>query len=108
MPKLFKNKWYPTFHSLFHVVLRHNAGNGSLPHLQKPPRDSILIQLDPANIPASYFSKNHLNIIFQSTTGSTKLSLSFRFPHQNPVQAYPLPHTRILATGTQHRGFARG
>jgi hypothetical protein len=28
--------------------------------------------------------------------GSPKLSLSFRFPHQNPVYASPLPHTRQM------------
>ena len=33
-----------------------------------------------------------LNIIFPSTPGSSKWFLSFRFPHQNPVYASPLPH----------------
>ena len=27
---------------------------------------------------------------------SPKWSLSFRFPHQNPVYASPLPHTRYM------------
>ena len=38
----------------------------------------------------------YINIIFPSTPGSPKWFLSFRFPHQNPVYASPLPHTRYM------------
>ena len=31
-----------------------------------------------------------------STPGSPKWSLSFRFPHQNPVYVSPLPHTHYM------------
>ena len=65
---------------------------GSLPHLQVP----ILCQLDPIHTPTSHFLKIHLNIIIPSTSGSSKWSLSFRFPHQNPVYTSPLPHTRHM------------
>ena len=41
----------------------------------------------------SHLLKIHLNIILPSTPGSSKSSLSFRFPHQNPVYISPLPHT---------------
>jgi len=61
-----------------------------------PPLAPIPSQLDPVHTPTSHFLQIHLNIILPSTPGSPKWSLSFRFPHQNPVYTSPLPHTRYM------------
>ena len=56
----------------------------------------ILSQLYPVHTPTSHFLKICLNIILSSKPGFPKWSLSLRFPHQNPVYASPLSHTRYM------------
>ena len=56
----------------------------------------ILSQLDPVHTPTSRYLKIHLNIILPSMPESPKWSLSFRFPHQNPVYASPFPYPICL------------
>ena len=56
---------------------------------KRPPPVRILSLLDPVHTPTSYFLKIHLNIILPSKPESPKWPLSLRFPHQNPVYAYP-------------------
>ena len=69
---------------------------GSLPHSQVPANCPILSQIDPVHNSTSHFLTTHFNIILPSTPGSPKWSLFLSFPHQNPVYAPPLPHTRYM------------
>ena len=70
---------------------------GSLPHSQVP---ATFPYPEPARFsPYSHIlppEKTHLNIILPSALGFPKLFLSLRFPHQKPVYASPLTHTRYM------------
>ena len=56
-----------------------------------PPPAPILSQVNPAHSPIPL--PEYLNIILPSTPWSSEWSLSFRFPHQNPVDTSSVPHT---------------
>ena len=57
---------------------------GSLLRLQQPVTCPSPEPQQSSQCPLSHFLKIHLNIILPSTPGSSKWSLSFRFPHQKP------------------------
>jgi hypothetical protein len=56
----------------------------------------ILSQIDSVPVHTFHFLKIHLNIILPSTPGSSKWSLSLRFPHQNHVYNSHLPRTSYM------------
>ena len=60
---------------------------------KRPPTVPILSQLHPVPTTPSHFLKIHFNIILPSKSWSPQWSLSFRFPHQNPVHTSPFLHT---------------
>jgi hypothetical protein len=72
-----------------------------------PPPVPILSQLSPVYTPTSHFLKTHLNIILLPTPGSPKWYLSLRYPHQNPVYASLLSHTRYLPHPSHSSRFYR-
>jgi len=79
--------------------------DGSLPHSQVPATCPYPEPARSSHTSTSYVLKIHLNIILPPTTGSPKWSLSFRFPHQNPVYASPLSHTRYMFRPSHYSWF---
>ena len=61
-----------------------------------PPPVPVPSQPNPVHIPTSYFLEIHPNIIHPTTPRSPQWSLSFRFPHQDPIRPPLLTHTRHM------------
>ena len=72
---------------------------------KSPPPVPILRRFDPLHISKSHFLKINFNIIPPSTPGFPKWSLSFRFPHQNPVYASHLPLTHYMPRPSRSSRF---
>jgi acyl-homoserine lactone acylase PvdQ len=71
---------------LWNAKVHYHVYKSQLPFL-------TLRQINPVHAPTSHFLKVHVNSIPSSTTGSSKWSLSLKFPHLNAVGASPRPHT---------------
>ena len=71
---------------------------------KSPPPDRILNQFNPGQ-PQNSFLKINFNIIIPSTPGSSKLTPSVRFPHQNPVYTSPRPHVCYTSDPSRYSWF---
>ena len=80
-------KKFPAFYGTRRLI----TAFASARHLSLSPARSI------QSVPPHPTSCRSILIFFlPSTPGSSKWSLSRRFPHRNPVYASPLPHTRYM------------
>ena len=76
---------------------------GSLQRLQVPATCPYPEPDHSSPCPPSHFLKIHLNIIFPPTPRLSKCSLSYRFPHRNPVCTSSLPHTCYIPRPSHSR-----
>jgi len=68
-----------------HEIIKHRLHNHTTCPYPEPEQSIVC--------PPSEFPYIHLIIIFPSTLGSSKLSLSHRSPHQNTLCTSPVTHT---------------
>ena len=81
-------KKFTTFYGTPKVHYRIHKCPQPIPILS-PDRSSPCTHIPLPEDPSQYY--------LPSTPGSSKWSLSLKFPHQNPVYAFPLPHTCYMA-----------
>ena len=85
--------WFPASQETPHIVWNPKV---YYPIYKWPPLVPVLSEINPVDAPQFFFQKIHLNISIKLTSGSSKCSLSLRFPHQHPVYTSPLSHKRYM------------
>jgi len=84
--------------------ISHNPKVHYLTH-KRPPPVSILVQPNPVHIPTFHLLEIHPNIIHPSMPRSPQWSLSFRFPHQDPIHPCFLTHTSHIPSQSHSSRF---
>ena len=73
--------------------------------LQVPTTRSFLSQIKPVHTPTPTSWRSILILFSHLGPGSLKWSLSLRFPHQNPLYASPVTHTRYMSRPSHSSRF---
>ena len=94
--------WFPASHEIPRIS--RNPKVHYRTH-KRPPPISILGPPNPVHIPTSHLLKNHPNIIHPSMPRPPQWSLSFRFPHQDPIHPPLLTHTRHMPSPSHSSRF---
>jgi hypothetical protein len=70
------------------------------------PKAPILGQINQVCTPPSHSLRVYFNIIFPSTPRTSQLSISLRFPHQNPECTSSVPHAYYVPRHSHYSRFA--
>ena len=91
--------------SQFRSCLHYMEPEGSLQCSHQPTTCPCAEPDQSSSHPSTLFFKIQSNIIFPSMPRFSKLSLSLRFQHQNPICISSVPHTCYISHPSNYFGF---